>query len=113
LYFVFLSYQRTGSINLWLLMFATVISSSAEFLVSPIALSLATKLSPAKIAAFTLGVWFLIGTLGGTISNMLMPKYDAGHELWIFTKPVLMCVGAGLALFFMIKPLKRWMKDVH
>ncbi len=113
LYFVFLSYQRTGSINLWLLMFATVISSSAEYLVYPVALSLATKLSPAKIATVTLGVWFLIGTLGGTVSNMLMPEYEPGRELWIFTKPVLICVGAVIALFFIIKPLKRWMKDVH
>lgn len=112
-YLVLLLYQRTGSMNIWLLVLATVVSSAAEFFIAPIALSCVTKLSPAKISAFVIGTWLMLAYPVRKLVIILMPDYGNMSEFWLFAIPILLCLLCVSALFFAGKPIRRWMGNVQ
>ena len=48
----------------------------AELYISPIGLSLVTKIAPAKIVSMMMGVWFLAIFLGNYIAGFIGSYYD-------------------------------------
>lgn len=111
-YLVFNIYQRTAIINIPLLMLATIVSSVAELLIMPIALSYVTKLSPVKVSAFIVGLWLLLQRSGRFITN-LIPEYGKMSDEWIFAMPFILCLISVFALKLFSKPLRRWMGNVQ
>lgn len=48
----------------------------AELLISPIGLSMVSKLAPARFTALMMGAWFLINSIAGKISGMMAGYWD-------------------------------------
>lgn len=63
-----------GSV-MWLLG-STFLLTMAELYISPIGLSLVTKVSPVKIVSMMMGVWFLASSFGGQISGYIGSFYE-------------------------------------
>jgi proton-dependent oligopeptide transporter, POT family len=112
LYFVFIIYQKTTTINIPMMAMATIFSAIAELLVAPIALSLVTKLSPAKVAAFVIGAWYATQLISRFI-NSLIPEYGTFSDVWLFILPVILCAACVVGLYLLLKPLRRWMGNVQ
>ena len=128
-FYVFYLACKTSNVNglipLWTFVAGYFFIISGELCISPIGLSMITKLSPAKIVAMMMGIWFFASAIGeffaAKIGSMMsvpeavqndavasMPYY-AG----ILNKIALASVGIGIVLWIIVPLLKKWMKDIR
>ncbi len=91
----------------WLIASYGVITIGELFL-SPMGLSLVSKLSPSRLTALMMGGWFLSTSLGNKLSGVLASLWHTyDHKAWYF---IVNCAGAMFAafiIFVMIKWLRR------
>src|SRR5258708_9459742 len=50
-----------------------------ELCISPVGLSVMSKLAPPRFVGQAMGVWFLSLALGGNLAGQLTAQYDTGH----------------------------------
>ncbi|MFS2242401.1 peptide MFS transporter [Microbacterium sp. OR16] len=84
----------------------------AELLLSPIGLSAATKLAPARFKTQMVALFFLSISLGTAISGWLVQFYDPANEVPYFTVLGLIAIAVGVGLFVSVKPVLKLMKGV-
>jgi proton-dependent oligopeptide transporter, POT family len=113
-------------VGLWWLAGLYLIHSLAELCISPVGLSMITKLSIARVVGLMMGVWFLsisvaqyvagvvaqfasVETVGGQVTN-----YKVSLEAYTatFTTIAWIAIGAGVVLFLLSWPLQKWMHGV-
>jgi proton-dependent oligopeptide transporter, POT family len=104
-----------------------LIHSIAELCISPVGLSMITKLSIARIVGMMMGVWFLsiacaqyvagvvaqvasVETVGGQVANL---KVSLDTYTAVFTTIGWVSVGVGVLLLLLAWPLKRLMHGVN
>ncbi len=102
------------------------IHSVAELCISPVGLSMITKLSIARIVGMMMGVWFLsisvaqyfagmvaqvasVETVGGQVTNL---KVSLDTYTGVFQTIGLVAIGFGVALLLLSFPLKKFMHGV-
>ena len=83
-----------------------------ELCLSPVGLSMVTKLSPVKFISLFMGIWFLANSAAGFLAGKYSGKLDSMTLQQFFTWPVVTAVGASLVLLVLIKPIKKWMHGV-
>src|SRR5438477_1479593 len=113
-------------VGLWWLAGLYLIHSLAELCISPVGLSMITKLSIARVVGLMMGVWFLsisvaqyfagivaqfasVETVGGQVTNL---KVSLDTYTDTFTTIAWIAIGAGVLLFLLSWPLQRWMHGV-
>jgi len=113
-------------VGLWWLAGLYLIHSLAELCISPVGLSMITKLSIARIVGLMMGVWFLsisvaqyfagivaqfasVETVGGQVTNL---KVSLVTYTATFTTIAWIAIGAGVLLFLLSWPLQKWMHGV-
>jgi POT family proton-dependent oligopeptide transporter len=65
--------QRTGdtkSSMIWLVL-AYFFHTTGELCISPVGLSMITKLAPLRLASLMMGVWFLVNLFGNTLAGYI------------------------------------------
>lgn len=85
----------------------------AELLLSPIGLSVATKLAPAAFGTQMVALFFLSVSLGTTLAGILAGFYTEGNEITYFAALGGTAIVLGLALALGAKPLKKLMGEVR
>jgi POT family proton-dependent oligopeptide transporter len=89
----------------------TLILTIGELYLSPIGLSLVTKVAPARIVSLMMGVWFLSSFAGnklvGPIANLYQGRTLNAQQF--FTLLFALGIATGLAIFAFNKPLKTAM----
>jgi POT family proton-dependent oligopeptide transporter len=85
----------------------------AELLLSPVGLSLATKLAPEAFKTQMVSLFFLSVALGSVLAGYLGKFYSADHEVLYFGVLGLISVAVGVALAAGTKPVRRLMAGVH
>ncbi|MFJ1756808.1 peptide MFS transporter [Kitasatospora sp. NPDC088134] len=85
---------------LWLAV-VYLIQTTGELTLSPVGLSVTTKLAPAKYASQMMGVWFLAVTAGDCVAALaqLLLGDDVVGSTWYFAAQGLLAVAAGVGLF--------------
>src|SRR4051794_40611505 len=113
-------------VGLWWLAGLYLIHSLAELCISPVGLSMITKLSIARVVGLMMGVWFLsisvaqyvaglvaqfasVETVGGQVTNY---KVSLAAYTATFTTIAWIAIGAGVVLFLLSWPLQKWMHGV-
>jgi POT family proton-dependent oligopeptide transporter len=113
-------------VGLWWLAGLYLIHSLAELCISPVGLSMITKLSIGRIVGLMMGVWFLsisvaqyfagivaqfasVETVGGQVTNL---KVSLETYTGTFTTIAYIAIGAGVVLFLLSWPLQKWMHGV-
>jgi POT family proton-dependent oligopeptide transporter len=101
--------------------------TTGELCISPIGLSMITKLSPTKYTGMMMGFWFLASALGqhlaGVIGTLMAIPSEGGATTvsameslsiysGVFLKIFYVSVGGGLVLLLLVPILKRWSHDV-
>ncbi|MCM5662637.1 peptide MFS transporter [Galbibacter mesophilus] len=98
-----------------------------ELSLSPVGLSMVTKLSPAKIVGFVMGAWFLSISIGNklagwigalTASESVAEGAHPTETLSIYANTylvwgVLVVSGAALLLLLLVPILRKWMNGIH
>jgi POT family proton-dependent oligopeptide transporter len=85
----------------------------AELLISPVGLSLATKLAPAQFKTQMVALFFLSVALGTAVSGKLAGRYDEHHEAPFFGWIGLVAVIVGAVVLLLTKPISRLMQGVR
>ncbi|MDW8236394.1 MAG: peptide MFS transporter [Bacteroidia bacterium] len=101
---------RTGAVSpLWLVA-VYLLHTLGELCLSPVGLSMVTKVAPASVAALMMGTWFLSSAFGNYMAGVSEALLEHYH---LPLYPVLMGVsaGAGVILLFLARPLHRWMQS--
>jgi len=90
-------------------LFCTLLLTFGELYLSPIGLSLVTKVSPARIVSMMMGMWFLSSFLGNYLSGFIGTFYENKVVTPDVFFIILTClgVGTGIAMFAFNKPLRR------
>jgi proton-dependent oligopeptide transporter, POT family len=114
-------------VALWWLAGLYFIHSAAELCISPVGLSMITKLSIARIVGLMMGVWFLsisvaqyvagivaqvasVETVGGQVTNLSVSLSTYGDVFWTIG---LASVVVGVVLFLLSPVIKKWMHGVQ
>ncbi|MEV6632885.1 peptide MFS transporter [Actinoplanes sp. NPDC051470] len=85
----------------------------AELLLSPVGLSLATKLAPEAFRTQMVALFFLSVALGTAMSGTLANYYSEDHEVPYFGIIGAVAIVAGLIMIALTKPLRRLMGGVN
>ena len=85
----------------------------SELLLSPVGLSLSTKLAPAKFRTQMVALFFLSVALGTAMSGLLTGYYDPKDEVPYFTVLGVAAIVVGLVLAALTKPLQKLMSGVR
>jgi POT family proton-dependent oligopeptide transporter len=89
-----------------------VILTLGELMLSPIGLSMITKLAPTKLGSVVMGLWMASFAAGNYLAGMMesiLEKYD--FELYPFI--MWMMIGSGLSLVVLSPLLNKFMKGIH
>jgi proton-dependent oligopeptide transporter, POT family len=89
------------------------IQELGELCLSPVGLSVFTKLSPVKIAGFMLGVWFLADSVGNKAAGYAAGFISSAPLPELFGVIAAVCLGTSVIAFLMIKPVRGLMGGVH
>ncbi|MDM7917057.1 MAG: peptide MFS transporter [Candidatus Eisenbacteria bacterium] len=85
----------------------TLVLTVGELYLSPIGLSLVTKVAPARIASMTMGIWFLSSFFGNYLSGFLGTFWEKMPRGGFFLMLCVLGVAAGLAIYAVSRPLNR------
>ncbi len=102
----------------WLI-FTYLFHTWGELSLSPVGLSLMTKLAPKGYQGQMMGIWFLSVSLGNLLAGIIAGEASGGTEEALANMPdqymtiVLTTFGAALLLLAINKPLRKLMGDVH
>ncbi len=113
-------------VALWWLAGLYFIHSAAELCISPVGLSMITKLSIARIVGMMMGVWFLsisvaqyvagvvatfasVETVGGQVTNLKVSLDTYVNVFWTIS---LIAICAGVLLLVVSPFIRRWMHGV-
>ena len=78
-----------------------------ELCLSPVGLSAMTRLAPARIAAMTMGVWFLATSVGNYLGGRVAGFYGSFSLPDLFGAVTLYALAAAVVLALLIRPIRR------
>ncbi len=96
----------------WLLS-TYAIFTVAELMISPIGLSLVSKLAPARLTAVMMGAWFLVNSIAGKVSGMMASYWDkfsdkGNYFLILFA----LALVSAVVMFLMVKWLASVVREL-
>lgn len=96
---------------LWLVM-AYFVVTIGELFLSPMGLSLVSKLSPPRITALMMGGWFLATSIGNKLSGVISGLWDSiDNKVYFFLINFSGALAAAIAIFLMVKWLRRVVEE--
>jgi POT family proton-dependent oligopeptide transporter len=98
---------ETQRINFMWLVGCTSIYTLGEIYLSPIGLSLVTKVAPARMVSMMMGVWYLSNFFGNYLTGYLGTYYEKMSRESFFLMLAVLGVAAGTAIFALRTPLKN------
>jgi POT family proton-dependent oligopeptide transporter len=118
-------HQNTGLISLFSFAAGYFFIISGELCISPIGLSMITKLSPKKMVALMMGIWFFASATGeflaGKIGSLMSvpeavvnnPVLSLPYYATILNKIGMYSIGIGILLICFVPLIRKWMGDVR
>ena len=99
-------------VSVWWLIASYGVITIGELFLSPMGLSLVSKLSPVRITSLMMGGWFLSTSIGNKLSGILASKWDEyDNKANYFWLNFILLFAAAVLLFAMLKWLNRIMKE--
>jgi POT family proton-dependent oligopeptide transporter len=109
----------TGLIPFWPLVLCYVMQTLGELCLSPIGLSMVTKLAPPRFVGLAMGGWFLSLAAGGDFSGLVARSISGEHGMTVasalsgFTFSFGVLLGAGVLLLLLAPLINRLMHGVR
>jgi len=94
-------------VSMWWLTICIVILTIGELFLSPVGLSLVTKLAPARMVSMLMGMWFLSSFAGNYLAGYIGMFWERIPKQSFFAILSLLSIGAGLGMLAVLGPLKR------
>ena len=84
-----------------------------ELCLSPVGLSLVTKLAPQRIVGLMMGVWFLSIASGNKVGGWVAGFFETLPLPLLFGAVAATTIGSAVVLVLLIRPVRRLMGGVH
>ncbi len=98
--------------SMWWLIGCYGVITIGELCLSPMALSLVSKLSPPRITALMMGGWFLSTSIGNKLSGVLASRWDLyEHKSNFFLVNCLLAIITAIIILMMIRWLNKIVKE--
>ncbi|WP_266170433.1 peptide MFS transporter [Dyella subtropica] len=110
--------NELGKIPFWTLFMVYVIQSVGELCLSPIGLSMVTKLAPLRLVGFGMGGWFLSTGIGNNLSGIFAGHVSGTGGMTVasalsgYTFGFWLLLGAGMLLFLIAPLINKLMHGV-
>ncbi len=99
-------------VSVWWLIASYGVITIGELFLSPMGLSLVSKLSPVRITSLMMGGWFLSTSIGNKLSGILASQWDLyDNKSNFFWLNFILLFAAAIFLFAMLKWLNKVMKQ--
>jgi POT family proton-dependent oligopeptide transporter len=102
---------ETGKISIWWLVVVYLIQVFGELSLSPVGLSVTTRLAPHAFRSQMLGVWYLSFAVGDAVGGQTMRLQSHLSEATYYLLLALIAIGAGLALLMSNRRLRALTQD--
>ncbi len=112
-YLSFIPVAGVASVPLLALVWILLLFTIAELLLSPVGLSLATKLAPKAFHTQMVALFFLSVSLGTALSGVFAGYYHENNETPYFAVIGVTAIVLGIVLALAAKPIKKLMAGVH
>ena len=96
----------------WWLISSYFVQELGEMCLSPVGLSVVTKLAPVRIAGLMMGVWFLSNALGNKLAGWAAGFFGALPLATLFAAVAAVALVSAAILFLLIRPVRRLMGGV-
>jgi len=115
-------YAVDGMVPITVLLIVYLLHTLGELCLSPVGLSLVTKLAPKQVVGFVMGFWLLSSALAHLLGKFIAQETDTGSlsrqealEQFngVFTSVGIYAVIAGLVLAFLSPKITKWMHGVN
>ena len=107
-----------GKIPFWTLFMVYVIQSIGELFLSPIGLSMTTKLAPVRLGGLAMGCWFLSIAIGNNLAGIFAGRVSGESGMTVasahagYTFGFWALVGSGVLLFLIAPLIQKLMHGV-
>jgi POT family proton-dependent oligopeptide transporter len=102
-------HAATGKASMWWLVIAYFFHTTGELCISPVGLSMVTKLAPLRLASLMMGVWFLINFVANWLAGIIGSFAESLGELAIFGGLAATLFIFAVVLWLISGMLVRWM----
>ncbi len=101
----------TGRVSPWWIIGAYCVISLGELMLSPMGLSLVSKVAPAPMRGLMMGGWFVATAIGNKLTQIGQIWETWPHsQFWLLLS--MLALGMAFVLFALLRPLKRAMPGV-
>jgi len=104
--------SQNMKVSMWWLVGVYLLHTIGELCLSPVGLSVVTKLAPPRIVGFMMGVWFLSIAVGNKAAGYAASLFDTMPLPKLFGSVGVMTIVAGFILMMLVVPIKRLMHGV-
>lgn len=102
----------SGRVSPFWLVGSWFIVEIAEMLISPIGLSVTTKLAPKAFQSQMMSMWFLANSAGQAVNAQIVKYYSADTEIQYFLIIGGVSVVFGIVMFFLVKKIHALMEGI-
>jgi POT family proton-dependent oligopeptide transporter len=102
----------TGRVSPWWLITAYAVITLGELMLSPMGLSLVSKVAPVRLRGVMMGGWFAATAAGNYLVGTIGVKWTVWTHSKFFLVVAIMSAAVGLLLFLILKPLRKAMPGV-
>lgn len=101
--------QAHGKANMIWLILAYLFHTMGELCISPVGLSMVTKLAPLRVSSLMMGVWFLINAAANKLAGLIGAYAEQAGELTVFVGLACVLGVFALVLWLFAGTLVDWM----
>ena len=106
-------YSAQGPVSALWLVFCYFFCTMGELCLSPVGLSMVTKLAPAKFMSLLMGVWLAASFVGNLLAGKLASYYDTWSLTTLFSVPAIASIAFGIIMWIMAGKVRKWMHGVN
>ena len=106
-------YTSSGPVSALWLVFMYMFCTMGELCLSPVGLSMVTKLAPLKFMSLLMGVWLMASFFGNLLAGWLASFYESWSLTTLFSVPAFGSLAFGVIMWIMTKKIKQWMHGVQ
>lgn len=108
---LFMSTQQKVS-PMWLIS-VFLLQTFGELCLSPVGLSMVTKLAPKRYASQAMGLWFFSSAMANYVAGNVLHFMETLSPLTLFQTIAGITITAGLILALFVKPIRKMMAGIH
>jgi proton-dependent oligopeptide transporter, POT family len=99
-------------VSAWWLFWSYILATLGELCLSPVGLSMVSKLAPAKFATMLMGVWMLTSAFGNFAAGALGEDWGTTAPVPFFLRTTIVAGGAALVLLALVRIVTKTMHGV-